>query len=168
MKRIAALALPVLLAVPLLAVPARAEDNAQGTLTIAGKPIAITHVYAFAEKGFFDPKKQDVVVLLCDAAVAPAAVRDDFARDKEVQTGKLHCVRHTIDASGQVINFRVEDSRFHPPEGGGSTYHVFEPKTFDGKTVAGRARTTAPQKSFNDTPYSYDVTFSAAIAPMKK
>jgi hypothetical protein len=53
------------------------------------------------------------------------------------------------------------------PEGGGSTYHVFEAKTFDGKIAAGRSRTTAPQKSFDDVPYSYDVTFSAAIEPMK-
>jgi hypothetical protein len=53
------------------------------------------------------------------------------------------------------------------PEGGGSTEHLFDAKTFDGKTIAGRAWTRSPQKSFDDVPYSYDVTISAAIEPMK-
>ena len=37
----------------------------------------------------------------------------------------------------------------------------------DGKTIAGRARTKSPQKSFKDVPYTYDITFSAAIEPKK-
>jgi len=52
-------------------------------------------------------------------------------------------------------------------ENGGSTEHVFEAQTFDGKTIAGRARTKGPQKSFKDVPYIYDITFSAAIEPKK-
>jgi hypothetical protein len=31
-------------------------------------------------------------------------------------------------------------------------------KTFDGKTVTGRAYTRSQQKSFEDIPYSYDIT----------
>jgi hypothetical protein len=147
---------------------AGAADTAKGSLVVAGKPIALSHAYAYATKGFFDPKKQDVVALLCDAEVPAAAVRDDFARGNLVTAGKLHCVRQTVDTDKQVINYAVEDSRFHPPEGGASSFHVFDATTFDGKTIAGRAHTTADQKSFNDIPYTYDVTFSAAIAPKGK
>ena len=142
-----------------------AADRAEGRLTVDGKAVDLTHVYAHAEKGFFDETKDDIVVLFCDAPVPPEAVRDVFARRDLVKAGKLQCVQQTIDANGQVINFTVEHERFGKPEGGGSTEHVFEPKTFDGKTVAGRSRTKGPQKSFDDVPYSYDVTFSAAIAP---
>ena len=42
---------------------------------------------------------------------------------------------------------------------------TFEAKNFDGKTIGGRARTTTVQKSFDGLPYSYDITFSAAIIP---
>jgi len=151
----------------LFAGPALAENRVTGELVVDGKPVEITHVYAFARKGFFDETKQDVVVLMCDAPVAPEAVRDPFARMDLVKAGKLHCVEQTIDESGQVINYKVQHGRFGVPEGGGSTYHVFEPKTFDGKTAAGRARTTEPQKSYDDVPYTYDITFSAAIEPKK-
>jgi hypothetical protein len=155
------------LALALAAGAAQAADEVKGTLTVQGKPIALTHVWAFARKGFFDPKKQDVVALFCDADLPAAAVRDRMERDKAIQGAKVHCVEQVIDAGKQVINYSVEDSRFHPPESGGSTYHVFEAKTFDGKTIAGRSRTTAEQKTFSDIPYTYDITFSAAIAPMK-
>ena len=147
---------------------AAAQNSVQGKLEVDGKPIAITQVYAYAKEGFFDKKKQDVVVLLCDAPVPAPAVRDVFAYKDLIATGKVHCVRQTIDADKQVINFDVGHQRFGSMgENGGSTEHVFEAQTFDGKTIAGRARTKGPQKSFDDVPYTYDITFSAAIEPKK-
>lgn len=151
----------------LIAAPLLAENQVKGTLTVGGKVHQITQVYAYAEKGFFDPSKDDVVVLLCDAAVPPAGVRDNFARRDQVKAGKLHCVQQTIDAKNQVIQFRVEDGSFGMAQSGGSTDQVFESKTHDGKAVAGRALTKAPQKSFEDIVYTYDITFSAAIEPKK-
>jgi hypothetical protein len=157
----------VVLGAMLVARRAAAKDQVRGQLVVDGKAVELTSVYAFATKGFFDEKKQDVVVVMCDAPVPPEALRDPFARMDLVKAGKLHCVEQTIDADKQVINYKVQHDRFGVPEGGGSTYHVFEAKTFDGKTAAGRSRTTAPQKSFDDVPYSYDATFSAAIEPME-
>jgi hypothetical protein len=148
--------------------PVAAQNRAEGKLEVEGKPVAITQVYAYAKEGFFDKKKQDVVVLLCDAAVPAPAVRDVFAYKDLVAAGKVHCVRQTIDADKQVINFDVGHQRFGSMgENGGSIEHVFEAQTFDGKTIAGRARTKSPQKSFKDVPYTYDITFSAAIEPKK-
>jgi hypothetical protein len=146
--------------------PIAAQNQVEGKLEVDGKPVAITQVYAYAKDGFFDKKKQDVVVLLCDAPVPAPAVRDVFAYKDLIATGKVHCVRQTIDADKQVINFDVGHQRFGSlGENGGSTEHVFEAKTFDGKTIAGRARTKGPQKSFKDVPYTYDITFSVAIEP---
>ena len=144
------------------------ENEVKGKLEVKGAPIALTSVYAYAVEGFFDKKKQDVTVLFCDVAIPPAAVRDSFARKPLVDSGKLHCVQQVINTEKQVINFEVRDSRFGDrPPGGGSTEHVFEAKTFDGKTIAGRSRTRSAQKSFDDVPYAYDITFSAAIEPKK-
>jgi len=151
----------------LFSMPLAASDQAKGTLTVDGKAISITQVYAFAQKGFFDPTKDDVTVVLCDAALPPAAVHDIFARNDLVKAGKVHCVEQTINTEKQVINFKVQHNRFGMPEGGGSTEQLFEATTFDGKTVAGRAHTREPQKSYDDVPYNYDITFSAAIEPNK-
>jgi len=144
-----------------------AANEVKGTFTVDGKSIQITNVYAFAQKGFFDPAKDDVVVLMCDAAVSDAGIRDPFERKDLVKADKLHCVQQTINSEGQVINFKVEHSKFKMPESGGSTEQVFEKKTADGKTIAGRAYTKSPQKSFEDVPYTYDITFTAAILPKK-
>lgn len=159
--------LPVLVLILGVSTVVPAANTAKGTFTVAGKAIQITQAYAYAEKGFFDPAKDDVVVLLCDAAVPAASVRDMFERRDLVKAGKLHCVQQTIDSKHQVINFRVEDSHFKMAESGGSTEQLFEAKTLDAKTVAGRAYTRSPQKSFDDVPYTYDITFSAAIEPKK-
>jgi hypothetical protein len=167
MKQIGSPSLLLLALGLLYATPLVAADQAKGTLTVEGKPASITQVYAFAQKGFFDAAKDDVVVVLCDAALPPAAVHDEFARGDLVKAGKVHCVEQTINTEKQVINYKVQHGRFGKPEGGGSTEHVFEATTFDGKTVAGRSYTKSPQKSFDDVPYSYDVTFSAAIEPKK-
>jgi len=45
---------------------------------------------------------------------------------------------------------------------------VLEVKTLDGTTIAGHARTVFPQKSLDDVPYGYDITFNAQIAPAKQ
>ncbi len=144
-----------------------ARADVSGQFVVDGKPVKITHAYAYAEKGFFDPKKQDVVVVLCDAEVAPDVARDWMSRRELSKAGKLRCVEQIIDSDKKVINYKVQHERFKMPQGGGSTFHVFEATVFDGKTVAGRMRTTAPQKDFYDVPYSYDVTFSVPIAPLK-
>jgi hypothetical protein len=150
-----------------LAAAAQAADNSvKGSLTVDGQPVKLTHVYAYARPGFFDKKKRDVVVLICDGPVVAKAVRDVFELKKLTDAGKLRCVSQIINTERQVINYEVMHSRFGMQESGGSTYHVFEAKTFDAATIGGRSRTTSTQKSFRDVPYSYDVTFMAAIEPM--
>ncbi|MHB8880725.1 MAG: hypothetical protein ACYC69_04335 [Thermodesulfovibrionales bacterium] len=149
----------------LSALPLAAQNRVEGRLVVDGTAAEITQVYAYAQPGFFDRKKQDVVVLFCDAPVPAEAIRDEFGLARLVDTGKLHCVRQIINTEKQVINYEVLHKRFGMQESGGSSYHAFEAKTFDATTIAGRARTTAPQMSFKDVPYSYDITFSAAVEP---
>jgi hypothetical protein len=103
---------------------------------------------------------------MCDAPLTAETVRDVFGLDKLISTDKLHCVQQTINTEKQVINFEVRHKRFSMPVGGGSSFHIFESKEFGDSTVSGRARTTAPQKSFDDIPYSYDITFRATFDPL--
>jgi hypothetical protein len=90
-------------------------------------------------------------------------IRDVFGLDKLIAADKLHCVQQTINTEKQVINYEVRHKRFKMPVSGGSSYQVFEGKTFTDNAISGRARTTAPQKSFDDVPYSYDITFCATF-----
>src|SRR5258708_28820533 len=127
-RRIGCRLAAVALALTAVAVPAAAAQNhAAGSLVVEGKPIAISQVYAFAQQGFFDDKKQDVVILLCDAPVPPAAIRDEFARADLVKAGKLHCIEQTIDADRQAINYKGQHDRSPRPDGGGWHPHRVAP-----------------------------------------
>ena len=88
--------------------------------------------------------------------------------------GSLLAFSFTVFAAGgaiegvekQPINVTVRNKAFGgPPVSGGSTDDVFEAKAFDGKTAAGRLSRKKPGASFDDVPYTFDVTFSAPISP---
>jgi len=151
----------------LCALPAAGEDGkAEGTLTVAKTPVKLVHVYAQAQEGFFDKKVNDVLVLLTDGPLSGAALTDPFERRRLEKEGKLRAVEAVINVKGQAINVTVRDKAFGgPPVSGGSTEDVFESKTNDGKTIAGRLYRRTPGASFDDVPYTYDVTFTAPVAP---
>lgn len=158
-------------ALPFLCAPtaAAADGKAEGTLTVAKTPVKLVHAYAQAQKGFFDPEKDDVLVILSDVPLAGPALTDPFERRKMEKEGKLRSVEAVIDAKGQAINVTVRDKAFGgPPVSGGSTEDVFEPKANDGATISGRLWRRSPGASFDDVPYTYDVTFSAPVAPRAK
>ena len=157
----------LLCASALLAAPVAADGHAQGKLVVNGKSIAIIQAYAFTVEDAHEEKPL-TMVLLCNAPLSAAAVRDRFeqTRNELVNAGKLSCVQQRINSEKQVINFGVRDKGFGAKQpDGGSTEHILEAKTFDGKTIAGRARTRSQQMSFDDVPYGYDITFSATIEP---
>lgn len=150
--------------------PAAGEDGkAEGTLTVAKTSVKLVHAYAQAQEGFFDKKVNDVLVLVTDVPLSGAALTDLFERRKMEKEGKLHSVEAVINANGQPINVTVRDKAFGgPPVSGGSTEDLFVTKTNDGKTIAGRLHRAKPGASFDDVPFTYDVTFSAPVTPRAK
>lgn len=158
----------VIATVAVAAAGAAAADTVKGSLVVAGKAVAVAHGTAQLEKGFFDETKDDVVVVLCDTQVPVGSTKEMFARMEMVDAGKAHCVENTINANNQVINFTVRHNGFKMKPSGGSTSMVFEPKVKTATRIEGRIRTTEPQKSFEDIPYSYDITFSLPVAPRQK
>jgi hypothetical protein len=162
-------AVALCLAVTLLPSVALAQPGkATGQVTVGGKPTTLTYAYATATTGFFDKKKDDVVVILSNVPLDQKAITDDFSRMDMVRAGKLTSVEVTIDASKTPISVTIRHSTLKPAQSGGSTADKFEVKTFDGKTIAGRVYRTAPGMSFADIPFNYDITFEAAIAPKAK
>ena len=144
---------------------AAAQSAPAGQLTVAGRAVKLTNVYAYAAEGFFDKKKDDTVVLLTDRPVTEAQVRDGFALRRIAEQGKLAYVQETINAAGQIINFAIGHEAFKAPPSGGSTEHVFE-GTADGRSVAGKVRTKGEQQFFG-VKYEYEAKFTAAVQAKK-
>ena len=136
-----------------------------GQMRVNGTTVKFTNVYAYLTEGFFDKKKDDTVVLLSDRALTDAQMRDEFGLRRMAGEGKLNCVRATIGASGQMVNYLVGSQAFKAIPSGGSTEQVFE-GTNDGRTIAGKVHTKGEQTFFG-TKYEYEATFRAAVQPRK-
>jgi hypothetical protein len=137
------------------------EGTIAGTLRLNGAPVAITHVYASAQPGFFDKNSEDVRVLFSDVPLSDAARTDTFALMKLARTGPARIVEVVIDAAGAAISGAIYAREF-----GGmvsvSGMHVFTRDRLERTAVAGRLAVT-PDREFAGVRWAYDVTFSAPI-----
>lgn len=160
-RSVPSLTLGAVLSLSFLWSQATAADTASGKLTINGKTVQLTHVYALAEKGIFDSKKEDVKVLLTDVAVPDSAIGDDLALNDLAQQGKLHGIQVTIDSDKQPVAGQLYHTAL---EGSASVagMHKFTSKTFDGHTVAGTLAMEKPD-SFMGVTFQYSATFDAQI-----
>lgn len=143
---------------------AAADGKADGTLTVAGKPVKLAYAYASTQPGFFDKKTEDTVVLLTDVPLTGKALDDSFQRSNLAKQGKLHCLEVTINSQKQPISVTIRHPSFRMPQSGGSTEDTFEAKVFDGKVVEGRVFRASPGTSFDDLEFTYDAAFSAAVS----
>lgn len=159
------LAFIVLVVCSLAVGAAEQEGTAEGTLTVAGNPTKLTHAYAWAADGTMDPTRQDVVIILSDVPLDPGAIRDRFRLRELEKAGTLHAVEARINFEKQPLNVTVRHSAFKMPCTGASTEDIFEATTFDDTTIAGRLYRRNPGESFDDIPYTFDVKFTAPIAP---
>ena len=140
------------------------SGTAQGKLTVGGQETPLTYAYARAEKGFFDPSKEDIRVILSDVPLDDEALNDDFARNQMAQEGKLHCVEVIINADKEPISAAIRHPAFSRTQGfvSVSGMHHFEPKTFDGKRVEGRLSTDRPNE-FMNVSFQYAAEFAAPV-----
>jgi hypothetical protein len=168
MRFIPIVACSLVAALHLSAAAAIESGKADGQLTVGGKAVKLTRAYAVAQKGFFDAKKDDVLVILTDTPLDAKALADDFARIALAKEGKLHSVELVINANKQPISVSIRHSAFKYPQSGGSTEDAFDAQAFDAKTIAGRVFRKSPGSSFDDIPFTYDVTFQASVAPKTK
>lgn len=148
-----------------LAIAASAQTAPKGQMKVDGKTIQFTNVYAFSTEGFFDKKKDDTVVMLTDRPLTDAQLRDEFGLRRMASDGKLNCVRTTMNASGQIVNFLIGNQAFKAIPSGGSTEHVFE-GTMEGRTISGKVHTKGEQQFFG-TKYEYEATFKAPVQARK-
>jgi hypothetical protein len=140
------------------------EGSASGTLIVGGKETPLRYAYARAERGFFDPTKEDIRVILSDVSLAEEALNDDSRRNRMARDGKLHSVEIVIDSAKRPISGVLRHPAFARTEGfvSVSGMHRFDPKRFDGRFVEGRLSTDRPG-DFMNVSFEYAATFQAPI-----
>jgi hypothetical protein len=137
------------------------EGNVTGTLTFGGVPVALRHVYATAQPGFFDKQKEDVHVLLSDVALSDEQRADVFSLIALARDGRAHMLEVVIDADGSPIGGSLFDQRFHGMVSAAGM-HRFTRDRLDRTTIAGRLFVDGPQE-FMGVTYQYDARFEAPI-----
>lgn len=152
---------------PAAAAPKAAEtaSNASGTITVNGTITKVQYGYAHQVKGFFDPKKNDVEIVLSDAPLSGAALTDSFARKDLSDAGKIHTFEITINSKAIPVSSTFHHGGFKGPTPSGlDSSDPFTKKIFTAKRIQAKYRTAAEHEFFGDT-YAFDVTFSLSIAP---
>ncbi len=146
------------------AAPSENTGTASGQLTVAGKTTPLAYAYARAEKGFFDPAKEDILIILSDVPIPEDALADEFARHHLAAEGKLHAVEVTLSSDREPVSGGLLHEAFSQTQGYVSVagMHRFEPKTFDDKLVEGRLSMSKPSE-FMEKSFQYDATFRAAV-----
>ena len=67
--------------------PVIAQNHAEGALVVDDKPVSIAWVSAYAQEGWADAKKEDIVVVLCDSRAPATAISDSTVMKELVEPG---------------------------------------------------------------------------------
>ena len=132
-----------------------------GTLTLDGVPVPLTHVYATAQPGFFDKKKEDIHVLLSSVALSDEERGDVFALMELARQGKASAVEVVIDAEGSPIGGSLFAKAFDGMVSAAGM-HDFERERLERSVIAGRLSVKEPH-TFMGVTYQYDARFTAPI-----
>jgi hypothetical protein len=138
--------------------------TASGKLTVDGQTTPLTYAYARAGKSFFDPGKEDILIILSDVPIPEAALSDVFARHAMAVEGKLHAVEVSLNSEKQAVSGGLLHEAFSQTQGFVSVtgMHKFEAKTFDGKLVEGKLSMDKPDEFMKKT-FQYSATFRAPV-----
>lgn len=146
------------------------EGTAKGHMVVNGKSIELTHAYALARPDSFDKAKEELRVILSDAAISDDELRHDRdTLDKRAAGGSFHAISIVIGddmfGHGKSIDgndiFTAEINNGWISTSGLDTIEV---SSMDSAAVAGRAHMKSPH-DFDDAhvKFDYDVTFHAKI-----
>jgi hypothetical protein len=137
------------------------EGTVSGTLTLNGRTVRLSHVYASPQPGFFDKTTEDIRVLLSDVPLPDAARADEFALIDLGRTGAASIVEVTIDSGGSPVSGAFFAREFQGMVSA-TGMHVWAPTQVTRAHLSGRLATTGTH-SFDGVMFSYDATFDAPI-----
>ena len=139
------------------------QGTATGTLTLGSATTHLTHAYALARPDTFDKTKENVLVVLSDAAIPDDVLWEDFPGLKLAAAGKLHAVQVELKADRSVKSAAIFDAAFVDSQSfQGIADPVFQVSTFDGRTVEGKLSSGAPQELVNKK-FAFTAAFHAPV-----
>ena len=146
-----------------LPVSAASASTASGTVTVNKHKVTMRFVYAHEVKGFFDPAKKDVEVVLSDVALSAKAKADWSERTRLATAGKLRTFEITIDRSGKAISTSFRNKAFTGPSPSGiDSSDVLTVKRLAAKSIDATYKSSSGHEFFGDT-YEFDVAFRADV-----
>jgi hypothetical protein len=161
-------AICLLLAMASTIAAAQAPGTATGTLTVNGKVTQLSYAQALAAQDWtFGADRKPVLVTVIKLSLSNASVEDQednfetFLRGRE---GKLAAVLLTFNAKGEAVDGVIVHHAFSNGAitVSGANVARFERKTFDDKTIAGKAW-TEKSGEFKGVSYEFSAGFSASI-----
>ena len=137
------------------------EGTVTGALSLNGAPVAVSHVWATAQPGFFDKSAEDVRLLFSDVPISDADRADVFALIRLAREGKARILEVLLDKDLEAISGAIFAKEF---DGQVSVtgMHAFEKERFGRTGIAGRLHVDAPHE-FMKVTFQYDLRFSAPI-----
>lgn len=145
---------------------------ADGTLTVNGKTVKLTHSYATTRKNSFDKSKTDILVLFTDVELPADVLKDDFGVMEASMKTPFNGVSAEIDPDKKVISGQVFSQNLKKV---GDQFSSVGSQKVDltamsPTRVAGKLYLPTPGEFFENT-YQYTVTFDLPVvsaAAMKK
>jgi hypothetical protein len=136
-------------------------DEARGTMTVGKKTTPLSFAVAKQDGA-------DLVVLLSNIPVTPEQFADIGEMMNLADSGKLTGIEVEITPAKKIISSQIYSPEFHLQGNRFSAVgmHELNATTFKKTEVAGKLATSHPS-SFNDVPFSYSATFSAAVKAPK-
>jgi hypothetical protein len=141
--------------------PRAASAMVNGSITVNGTKYELKNVYAFKESAKAD---SDLIVVLTDASVPMATVRDTFGLIHLVQDGKVHGLKLTL-RDKQCISGTILDTK--TVNGGGVWGNdMIEVDSIDNGSLVAHAFADKPHEMFGNT-FAYNFRFVTSIETPK-
>lgn len=138
------------------------SGNATGTLTVGSSRLVLSHAYAFPQKGYYDPAKEDYRIFVTDRPFPASALKDEFERNELLLERKIQGLEIVVTADRRVVSAQL----YHPGLGGTglavSGANQFEVTALEAQRIAGKLFMERPLEHAERS-VQYEATFSAPI-----
>lgn len=138
---------------------AQEPGRVDGTLTIDGEAIALTHAVIYAEEeGFYRPDDPTWTLVFSSSEISPRDA-DDFFLDPSLRIGITWTSEFGDEPKLEILS---QTLRFEDISASGGTYPTLEITSRGDDAWVGRVVHAEPQEFFDHT-YQYDLSFHAPM-----
>lgn len=140
--------------------------TADGTLTVNGEAVPLTHAYANERSAFFDSPAADIRVLLTDRPVEAKALEDAFGVGVLAREGRLRGVEVIVSREHGPISGTILDRAFRGSMSVAGVHRLELESTGDDR-FAGRLYMEG-SRTFMDVTFHYEARFDTPLVRRTK